>query len=63
MAVYTVNANRRVEVEANQKSEDVWSDADMKWTVVHIRDDVGAVHNLIVIANALLAAILGSLLF
>jgi hypothetical protein len=35
----------------------------LDWTLVHIRDDLGSLHNLIPITNGLLAAILGALIF
>ena len=37
--------------------------SERDWTIVHIRDDLGAIHNLIVLANGLLAGILGALRF
>jgi hypothetical protein len=38
------------------------STSEKDWTIVHIRDDLGAIHNLIILANGLLAGILGVLL-
>jgi hypothetical protein len=39
------------------------SRANIDWSIMHIRNDVGGIHNLIIITNALLAGILGALLF
>ena len=62
IATYTVHANRRVEMDANERSGTV-SEANIHWSIMHVRDDVGAIHNLITMTNGLLAAILGTLLF
>jgi hypothetical protein len=62
MAIYTAHRNRQLEMDANEKSGTV-SRANIDWSIIHIRDDVGGIHNLITITNALLAAILGALLF
>jgi hypothetical protein len=62
MATHTVKDNRLVEMDANEKAGTV-SRANIHWSTIHIRDDVEAIHNLIIITNLLLAGILGALLF
>jgi hypothetical protein len=57
----TTASNRATEFPANEKAEPL-SISERDWTIVHIRDDLGAIHNLIVLANGLLAGILGALL-
>jgi len=54
--------NRATEWPQNEKSEEL-SDSVRQWTIVHIRDDVGGIHNLLVVTNALLAGLLAALLF
>jgi hypothetical protein len=58
----TVMKNRTTEWPENEKSETL-SSPELHWSIVHIRDDVGSIQNLIVIANGLLAAILAALIF
>ena len=60
-ATGTMRENRKVEWPDNEKSEPLTSPA-LHWTIVHIRDDVGAIHNLIGIANTLRAGILAALI-
>jgi len=62
VATYTMHANRRVEMHANEEAGTV-SEANLHWSIMHIRDEAGAIRNLIVLTNVLLAAILGALLF
>jgi hypothetical protein len=57
----TSNSNRATEFPAMEKAEPL-STSEKDWTIVHIRDDLGAIHNLIILANGLLAGILGVLL-
>jgi purine-cytosine permease-like protein len=57
----TIYGNRHVEWDANENLE--VSQQNVQWSIIHIRDDIGAIHNLIVIANGLLAGILAALLF
>ncbi len=52
VASHTVKANRRAESNINEKS-----------AILLIRDDIGGMHNLIVITNGLLAAILAAMIF
>jgi len=52
MATHTVRANRRAEGTMDERS-----------SILYIRDDIGAIHNLTVITNGLLAAILATILF
>jgi hypothetical protein len=61
ISLNTVASNRAVEFPNNEKSEPLSSTA-RDWTAVHIRDDLGSIHNLIVLTNALLAGILAVLL-
>jgi hypothetical protein len=61
ISVKTLASNRRVEFPGNEKFEPL-SPSAKDWTIVHIRDDLGSIHNLIVLTNGLLAAILALLL-
>lgn len=56
-SLHTLASNRAAEFPENEKSQPL-SASQKDWTLVHIRDDLGAIHNLIVLANGLLAAIL-----
>jgi len=62
ISISTISSNRSVEFPQNDDSEPL-SQSAKDWTVVHIRDDLGSIHNLMVLTNALLAAILGAILF
>jgi hypothetical protein len=62
IATRAIGDNRRVEFDANEKSGSL-TEANVHWSIVHIRDDIGAIHNLIVMTNGLLAALLAVLLF
>jgi hypothetical protein len=57
LSLKTLASNRGVEFPENEKSEAL-STSQKDWTLVHIRDDLGSIHNLIVLANGLLAGIL-----
>lgn len=61
ISVNTLASNRAVEFPENEKSEPL-SSTVKDWTIVHIRDDLGSIHNLIVLTNGLLAGILALLL-
>jgi len=56
VALNTIGNNRAVEFDENERQSNL-SDAQIRWTVIHIRDDIGAIHNLLVVANGLLAAL------
>jgi hypothetical protein len=58
----TVGANRSAEWSQNEKSDEL-SVSQLHWTVVHIRDDIGGIHNLLILTNALLAGLLAALIF
>jgi hypothetical protein len=58
----TQTANRAAEFSENERSEAL-TQSGRDWTLVHIRDDVGSIHNLLILANGLLAAILATLIF
>jgi hypothetical protein len=62
LARRTIGANRRIEMTDNEKFGPV-SEANFRWSIVHMRDDIGTMHNLLVIANGLLAAILAAIVF
>jgi hypothetical protein len=62
MANYTVYVNRR-HLEELEKKGEALSEAKIQWSILHIRDDIGAIYNFLIIANGLLAGILGALLF
>jgi hypothetical protein len=59
---HTLQQNRKTEWEANEKAGEL-TQADLHWTIAHIRDDIGSIHNLIFLTNGLLAAILAALIF
>jgi hypothetical protein len=61
LANSTIGSNRGVEWKENEKAGEL-SNQQIHWTVVHIRDDIGGIHNLLTVANGLLAAILVALL-
>jgi hypothetical protein len=61
ISLSTLASNRAVEFPENEKSEPL-STSQKDWTLVHIRDDLGSIQNLIVLANGLLAAILAVLI-
>lgn len=62
LGIHTTVQNRAVEWPENEKSKS-FTDPEIQWTIMHIRDDLGAVHTLIVIMNGLLGAILAALIF
>ena len=49
--------NRLTEQNPNRQ-EDAPTDRELKWQVVHIRDDIGSLCGLLCVTNGLLAAIL-----
>ena len=53
--------NRSIEQNPNRQ-EDPPSDREVKWQVVHIRDDIGSLCGLLCVTNGLLAAIVTLLL-
>jgi hypothetical protein len=63
LARRTIGANRRVEMTTDNERLDPVSEANLHWSIVHIRDDIGPMHNLLIIANGLLAAILAAIIF
>lgn len=54
--------NRKVEWPENENSGTL-SEAQLHWTIAHIRDDIGSVYGLLMVTNALLAGVLAALLF
>jgi hypothetical protein len=62
IALGTLASNRNAEMAQNERAGSL-SEAQMHWTIVHIRDDIGAMHNLLVLTNALLAALLAAQIF
>ena len=58
----TVDNNRSAEFKRNEESPPL-SESERDWTLVHIRDDIGSIHNLLVLAIGLLAGILAALVF
>ena len=61
-SVFTHDRNRAVEWDRAESSGSL-SEAQLHWLVAHIRDDIGSIHNLIVITNGLLAALLAFMIF
>jgi hypothetical protein len=57
IGVRTLANNRKVEWPENKKSETL-SQAELHWTIVHVRDDIGSVYSVLVVTNALLAGVL-----
>lgn len=53
--------NRAIEQEPN-KREEAPTEREMKWHLVHIRDDTGSLCGLLCITNGLLAALVALLL-
>lgn len=49
--------NRLIEQNPNQQ-EDAPTDRELKWQVVHIRDDIGSLCGLLCVTNGILSAIL-----
>lgn len=62
IAQKTADHNRDFEFKKNEESPPL-SQSERDWTFVHIRDDIGGIHNLLVLANGLLAGILAALVF
>ena len=58
----TAKGNRKSEDQPNRTTEAPTSN-EMKWHVVHIRDDMGALCVLLGITNGLLAAVVALLIF
>jgi hypothetical protein len=58
----TLASNRENEWPENQKSSEL-SSAEFHWTVVHVRDDIGGIHSMLVITNGLLAGLLAALCY
>lgn len=61
ISLWTVGSNRSVEFPENERLERL-TEPFLHWTVVHIRDDLGSVHNILVLSNALMAGILVTLI-
>jgi len=59
---YILSKNRKTESEPN-KTIPAPSENEMKWHVVHIRDDLGLICTMLVVANGLLTAIAALLIF
>jgi hypothetical protein len=61
ISLWTVGSNRKVEFPENKKSEPL-TEPELHWTLVHIRDELGSIHNILVLTNALVAGILATLI-
>lgn len=61
ISLWTVGSNRKVEFPENKKSEPL-TGPELHWTLVHIRDELGSIHNILVLTNALVAGILATLI-
>ncbi len=59
-SIKTLANNRAREWTENERSDPL-SQAAVHWTVVHIRDDIGSIHNVLIITNGLLAGVLATL--
>lgn len=57
---HTILSNRSVEWPEKEKSDPI-SEPVLQWTIVHIRDDIGCIHNLLIMTNALLAGVLAGI--
>jgi hypothetical protein len=57
----TIPANRKSEWRENEKSVAL-TETQLHWTIVHIRDDIGSIHNVLVLTNALLAGVIAAIM-
>jgi hypothetical protein len=61
ISLWNVGSNRKVEFPENKLSEPL-TEPELHWTLVHIRDDLGSIHTILVLTNALVAGILATLI-